>query len=132
MDKKILKIDDYTSFIQRLNNIEKILKEKISDNQIQINDIIAYCSVCYSLGVSDAQERIRDLEWDTDNTAYGYKVKYEIYPTDLGGAYLLFINGNKYATFNSIDEARAKSQEHYNSRLNELFYGDKIEGKELQ
>lgn len=131
MDNKILKIDDYTSFIQRLNNIEKILKEKISDNQIQINDIIAYCSVCYSLGVSDAQERIRDLEWDTDNTAYGYKVKYEIYPTDLGGAYLLFINGNKYATFNSIDEAREKSQEHYNSRINELFYGYEIEGKEL-
>jgi hypothetical protein len=131
MDKKILKIDDYTSFIQRLNNIEKILKQKISDNQIQIKDIIAYCSVCYSLGVTDGQERIKDLEWDTDNIAYGYKVKYEIYPTDLGGAYLLFINGNEYATFNSIDEARAKSQEHYNSRLNELFYGYEIEGKQL-
>lgn len=72
------------------------------------------------------------MEWDTDNKAYGYKVKYEIYPTDLGGAYLLFINDNKYATFNSIGEARAKSQEHYNSRLNELFYGYEIEGKELQ
>lgn len=131
MNKKILKIDDYTSFIQRLNNIEKNLKEKISDNQIQIKDITAYCSVCYSLGVSDAQERIKELEWDTDNKAYGYKVKYEIYPTGLGGAYLLFINGNQYDTFNSIDEAREKSQEHYNSRLNELFYGYEIEGKEL-
>lgn len=28
MDKKILKIDDYTSFIQRLNNIEKNFKAK--------------------------------------------------------------------------------------------------------
>lgn len=131
MDKKILKIDDYTSFIQRLNNIEKILKEKISDNQIQIKDIIEYCSVCYSLGVSDAQERIKDLEWDTDNTAYGYKVKYKIYQSGLGSIYLLFINDNKYGIFNGIDEAREKAQEHYNSRLNELFYGYEITGKEL-
>lgn len=131
MDKKILKIDDYTSFIQRLNNIEKILKEKISDNQIQIKDITAYCSVCYSLGVSDAQERIKDLEWDTDNTAYGYKVKYKIYQSGLGSIYLLFINDNKYGIFNGIDEAREKAQEHYNARLNELFYGYEIEGKEL-
>lgn len=129
MDKKILKIDDYTSFIQRLNNIEKILKQKISDNQIQIKDIIAYCSVCYSLGVSDAQERIRDLEWDTDNTAYGYKVKYKIYQSGLASIYLLFINDNKYGIFNGIDEAREKAQEHYNSRLNELFYGFEVEGK---
>lgn len=131
MDKKILKIDDYTSFIQRLNNIEKILKEKISDNQIQIKDIIAYCSVCYSLGVTDGQERIKDLEWDTDNIAYGYKVKYKIYPTNLGDTYLLFINDNKYDNFYSIDEAKEKAQEHYNARLNELFYGYEIEGKEL-
>lgn len=132
MDKKILKIDDYTSFIQRLNNIEKILKEKISNNQIQIKDITAYCSVCYSLGVSDAQERIKDLEWDTDNTAYGYKVKYKLYQSELGSIYQLFINNNKYGNFNTLNEAREKAQEHYNSRLNELFYGDKIEGKELQ
>lgn len=131
MDKKIIKIDDYTSFIQRLNNIEKILKQKISDNQIQIKDIIAYCSVCYSLGVSDAQERIKDLEWDTDNTAYGYKVKYKLYQSGLGSIYLLFINDNKYGIFNGIDEAREKAQEHYNARLNELFYGYEIEGKEL-
>ena len=129
MSNKILKIDDYTDFIQRLNNIEKILKEKISDNQIK--DIIAYCSVCYSLGVSDAQERIKDLEWDTDNTAYGYKVKYKLYQSGLGSIYLLFINDNKYGIFNGIDEAREKAQEHYNSRLNELFYGFEDEGKEL-
>lgn len=131
MSKKILKIDDYTSFFQRTKAIEKTLQEKISDNQIQINDIISYCQVCYSLGLSDAQERIRDLEWDTDNKAYGYKVKYEIYPKYLGGTYLLFINDNHYATFNSIDEAREKAQENYNSRLNKLFYGDEIEGKQL-
>lgn len=131
MNKKILKIDDYTSFIQRLNNIEKILKEKISNNQIQIKDITAYCSVCYSLGVSDAQERIKDLEWDTDNTAYGYKVKYKLHQSGLGSVYLLFINDNKYGIFNGIDEAREKAQEHYNARLNELFYGYEIEEKQL-
>ena len=131
MSKKILKIDDYTSFYQRTKEIEKKLQEKISDNKIQINDIISYCQVCYSLGVTDAQERIKDLKWDTDNKAYGYKVKYEIYPIYLGGGYLLFINDNKYGKFKSLDEAREKSQENYNSRLNELFYGDEIEGKQL-
>lgn len=131
MSNKILKIDDYTSFNQRTKAIEKTLQEKISNNQIQINDIISYCQVCYSLGVTDAQERIKDLEWDTDNTAYGYKVKYEIYPSDLGGVYQLFINNNKYGDFNGINEAREKSQEHYNSRLNELFYGYEIEEKGL-
>ena len=131
MSKKILKIDDYTSFNQRTKAIEKILQEKISDNKIQINDIISYCQVCYFLGVTDAQERIKDLKWDTNNKAYGYKVKYEIYPIYLGGGYLLFINDNKYGKFKSLDEAREKAQEHYYSRLNELFYGDKIEGKEL-
>ena len=131
MNKEFLKIDDYTSFTQRLKSIEKVLQEKLSDNQIQIDDINTYCQVCYCLGVTDGQERIKDLEWDTDNTAYGYKVKYKIYPINLGGAYVLFINGNKYTTFNSIDEAREKAQEHYNSRLNELFYGYDIERKEL-
>ncbi len=47
------------------------------------------------LGVTDAQERFGMMQ---RHKAYGYKVKYEIYPTDLGGAYLLFINGNNYAT----------------------------------
>ena len=131
MSKKILKIDDYTSFYQRTKEIEKKLQEKISDNKIQINDIISYCQVYYSLGVSDAQERIKDLEWDTDNKAYGYKVKYEIYPIYLGGGYLLFINDYKYGKFKGLDEAREKAQEHYYSRLNELFYGDKIEEKQL-
>lgn len=131
MSNKILKIDDYTSFNQRTKAIEKTLQEKISNNQIQIKDIISYCQVCYSLGVTDGQERIKDLEWDTNNKAYGYKVKYEIYPTDLGGVYLLFINNNQYGNFNGIDEAREKAQEHYNSRINEIFYGYKIEGKEL-
>lgn len=131
MSNKILKIDDYTSFYQRTKAIEKILQEKISDNKIQINDIISYCQVCYSLGVTDAQERIKDLKWDTDNKAYGYKVKYEIYPIYLGGGYLLFINDYKYGKFKSLDEAREKSQENYNSRLNKLFYGDEIEGKQL-
>lgn len=131
MSKEILKIDDYTSFFQRTKTIEKTLQEKISDNQIQINDIISYCQVCYALGVTDAQERIKDLEWDTDNTAYGYKVKYKLHQSEIGGAYQLFINDNKYGKFNSLDEAREKAQENYNSRLNELFYGDKIEGKEL-
>lgn len=127
---EILKIDDYTSFFQRTKAIEKTLREKISDNQIQINDIISYCQVCYALGVTDAQERIKDLEWDTDNTAYGYKVKYKIYQSGLGSIYLLFINDNKYGIFISLDEAREKAQEHYNSRLNELFYGYENEGKE--
>ena len=131
MSKKILKIDDYTSFYQRTKAIEKILQEKISDNKIQINDIISYCQVCYSLGVTDAQERIKDLKWDTDNKAYGYKVKYEIYPTYLGGGYILFINDYKYGKFKGLDEAREKAQEHYYSRLNELFYGFEVEGKEL-
>lgn len=126
-----IKIDDYTSFNQRTKEIEKTLREKISDNQIQINDIISYCQVYYALGVTDAQERIKDLEWDTDNKAYGYKVKYEIHPSGLGGAYQLFINDNKYGNFNGLDEAREKAQENYNSRLNELFYGDEIEGKQL-
>ena len=126
-----IKIDDYTSFNQRTKAIEKILQEKISDNQIQINDIISYCQVCYALGVTDAQERIKDLEWDTDNTAYGYKVKYKLHHSEIEGAYQLFINDNKYGKFNSIDEAREKAQENYNSRLNELFYGDEIEGKQL-
>lgn len=71
------------------------------------------------------------MKWDTDNKAYGYKVKYEIYPIYLGGGYLLFINDIKYGKFKGLDEAREKAQENYNSRLNELFYGDKIEGKEL-
>lgn len=124
-----IKIDDYTSFNQRTKTIEKTLQEKISDNQIQINDIISYCQVCYALGVTDAQERIKDLEWDTDNTAYGYKVKYKIYQSGLGSIYLLFINDNKYGIFNGIDEAREKAQEHYNARLNELFYGYENEGK---
>lgn len=130
MSKEILKIDDYTSFFQRTKTIEKTLQEKISDNQIQINDIISYCQVCYALGVTDAQERITDLKWDTDNKAYGYKVKYEIYPIYLGGGYLLFINDIKYGKFKGLDEAREKAQENYNSRLNELFYGDGNEGKE--
>lgn len=121
-----IKIDDYTSFNQRTKEIEKTLQEKISDNQIQINDIISYCQVCYALGVTDAQERIKDLKWDTDN-----KVKYEIYPIYLGGGYLLFINDIKYGKFKGLDEAREKAQENYNSRLNELFYGDGNEGKEL-
>lgn len=129
MSKEILKIDDYTSFFQRTKTIEKTLQEKISDNQIQINDIISYCQVCYALGVTDAQERIKDLEWDTDNTAYGYKVKYKLHQSEIGGAYQLFINDNKYGKFKGLDEAREKAQENYNSRLNELFYGDKIEGK---
>lgn len=131
MSNKILKIDDYTSFYQRTKAIEKTLQEKISNNQIQINDIISYCQVCYSLGVTDAQERIKDLKWDTDNKAYGYKVKYEIYPIYLGGGYLLFINDYKYGKFKGLDEAREKAQENYYSRLNELFYGDKIEEKQL-
>jgi hypothetical protein len=126
-----IKIDDYTSFNQRTKEIEKTLQEKISHNQIQINDIISYCQVCYALGVTDAQERIKDLEWDTDNTAYGYKVKYKLHQSEIGGAYQLFINDNKYGNFNGLDEAREKAQEHYNSRLNELFYGYENEGKEL-
>lgn len=126
-----IKIDDYTSFNQRTKEIEKTLQEKISHNQIQINDIISYCQVYYALGVTDAQEIIKDLKWDTDNKAYGYKVKYEIHPSGLGGAYQLFINDNKYGNFNGLDEAREKAQENYNSRLNELFYGDEIEGKQL-
>ena len=109
---------------------EKLYKKKISDNQIQINDIISYCQVCYALGVTDAQERIKDLKWDTDNKAYGYKVKYEIYPIYLGGGYLLFINDIKYGKFKGLDEAREKAQENYNSRLNELFYGYENKGKE--
>lgn len=121
-----IKIDDYTSFNQRTKTIEKILREKISDNQIQINDIISYCQVFYALGVTDAQERIKDLEWGTDNKAYGYKVKYEIHNSEIGGVYQLFINDNKYGNFNSIDEAREKAQENYNSRLNELFYGKEL------
>ena len=48
---EILKIDDYTSFFQRTKTIEKTLQEKISDNQIQINDIISYCQVCYALNM---------------------------------------------------------------------------------
>lgn len=71
------------------------------------------------------------MEWDSDNTAYGYKVKYKLHQSEIGGAYQLFINDNKYGKFNRIDEAREKAQENYNSRLNELFYGDKIEGKQL-
>lgn len=119
MDKKILKIDDYTSFIQRLNNIEKILKQKISDNQIQIKDIIAYCSVCYSLGVTDGQERIKDLEWDTDNIAYGYKVKYKIYPTNLGDTYLLFINDTIQAEYITIEDAKEAAQAYNTDKIRE-------------
>lgn len=43
MNKEQLKIDDYTSFIKRLNNIkslEETLKEKFSDDKIQIKDVI--------------------------------------------------------------------------------------------
>ena len=134
MNKEQLKIDDYTSFIKRLNNIkslEETLKEKFSDDKIQIKDVIEHCQISYCLGVSDAKERIKDLEWDTNNTAYGYKVKYKIYPSDFGGIYQLFINNNKYGNFNNLNEAREKAQEHYKSRLNELFYGYEIEGKQL-